>query len=250
MADRYFQRSEVRKPLVEQKRISDDSNVVQEPEIVTPALEKDTSTVETGAEVEAVPSTAVEVSPERAGEAEEEEEVIPVGAEEAEAVTEEAAAEDAIAAMIKELAAARQEADEYKDKWMRAAAEFANVRKRNERMMAEAIANANARLIQQLLPIVDDFELAFQNVPDDLEEAEAKWVEGFRLIQRKLEQLLAAEGVTPIEAEGQHFDPFLHEAIAHEEAEDYEDGQIIAEVRKGYRLGERVLRPALVRVAK
>ena len=246
----------MKEPLAEEERIPDSTDMDTSME-----TEKTTNIAETGTEAEAIlpaEGEVVSVPAEVVEEVEAEGEVAPVGGEEeaeereeAEELTEtEAAVKEAMEAIAQQLISAKQEAEEYKDKWLRAAAEFANVRKRNERIMAEAIAHANARLIRQLLPIVDDFELAFQNVPEDLNEAEARWVEGFRLIQRKLEQLLAAEGVTPIEAEGQQFDPFLHEAIAHEEAEDYEDGQIIAEVRKGYKLGERVLRPSLVRVAK
>jgi molecular chaperone GrpE len=95
---------------------------------------------------------------------------------------------------------------------------------------------------------VDDLERAMKNCPTEI--ASTEWAQGIELIYRKLLSLLEAEGVTKIEAEGQPFDPNLHEAISHEEVEGYQEGQIIEVVKQGYRVGERVLRPALVRVAR
>ena len=85
-------------------------------------------------------------------------------------------------------------------------------------------------------------------MPDDLRQS--TWSEGVRLIKAKLDTILDSEGVKPIETDGQMFDPIYHEAVTYEEAKDYEEGQIVGEVQRGYMLGERVLRPALVRVAK
>lgn len=117
-----------------------------------------------------------------------------------------------------------------------------------QREQAEYSAAANARLLEKLLPIVDDVDRAFAALPE--EAADSEWVNGFRLIQRKLQQLLETEGVTAIAAEGQTFDPALHYAVSHEEQEGFSEGDVIAQVAKGYRLGDRVLRPAMVRVAK
>ncbi|MCS7219764.1 MAG: nucleotide exchange factor GrpE [Anaerolineae bacterium] len=160
----------------------------------------------------------------------------------------EVALEERIAALEAELAKAQGQVEEYLDQWRRTAAEFANYRKRQEREQAEFIRQANAALIIKLLPVLDDFALAFEHIPE--EEANHSWVEGFTLIYRKLQAILEQEGVTPIETVGQPFDPTLHEAVTHEESDEVASGHIIAEVRKGYRLGDRVLRPAMVRVAR
>ena len=105
---------------------------------------------------------------------------------------------------------------------------------------------SNAVLISKLLSVLDDFDRALASVPEDAHEG---WVDGIRLVERKLRTVLEGEGVTPIEAVGQPFDPNLHEAVVHEETSDYPDNLVIDEVQRGYRLGDRVLRPALVRVA-
>ncbi len=150
--------------------------------------------------------------------------------------------------LAEQLAQAQQQAAEYLDQWRRAAAEHSNARKRMEREKADFQANANARLLERVIPIVDDVDRAFAALP--AEEANNEWVNGFRLIQRKMQALLESEGVTTIDAEGQKFDPALHYAVSHEEQPGFEEGDVIAEVAKGYRLGDRVLRPAMVRVAK
>jgi molecular chaperone GrpE len=147
-----------------------------------------------------------------------------------------------------QLARAQAQAAEYLDQARRAAADLSNARKRMQREMDEVRASASERVLERLLPVVDDVERAFANVPTD--QADSDWVDGFRMIQRKLRSLLASEGVTIIPAEGLPFDPGFHHAITHEEAEGFEDGQIIAEVAPGYRLNDKVLRPAMVRVAK
>ena len=105
---------------------------------------------------------------------------------------------------------------------------------------------ANARLIGKLLAVLEYFDRALDNVPPDTDDA---WVEGVRLVERKLRNVLEAEGVTPIEAVGQPFDPNVHEAVVHEETADYPDNHVIDELQRGYRLHDRVLRPALVKVA-
>lgn len=160
-----------------------------------------------------------------------------------------------VAQLREELAAAQTKADDYLDKLQRSAAEFQNSRRRLEQQLAESVERANAGLIRQLLPILDDLDLAFQNVPEGLlaaengeGNAEVAWLQGFRQIQKKLLDLMANQGVTPVETSGE-FDPNLHEAISSEPSETVPSGHIIAEVRAGYVLKGRVLRPALVRVA-
>jgi molecular chaperone GrpE len=148
----------------------------------------------------------------------------------------------------KELEEAKTQAAEYLDGWQRAQAEFSNYKKRQEAERAQVRAFANADLLRKLLPIVDDFERAATTLPSDL--AHLTWCEGIFMIRRKLDGVLESEGVKPIETEGQSFDPRYHEAVTYEEVPGYEEGQIIGEVQRGYILDERVLRPALVRVAK
>lgn len=147
-----------------------------------------------------------------------------------------------------ELEKARAQAAEYLEGWQRAQAEFANYKKRQEAGRSHMATLASATLLRKLLPVVDDFERAVATLPFNLNQL--TWCEGVFLIKHKLDAVLESEGVTPIETDGQSFDPRYHEAVTHEEISGYEDGQIIAEVQRGYILGERVLRPALVRVAK
>lgn len=143
---------------------------------------------------------------------------------------------------------ARAEAEEYLDGWRRAQAEFANYKKRQRAEQAKVRELANANLLRKLLPVLDDLERALSTMPKGIDRL--SWSQGLLLISRKLEAVLESEGVETIETEGEAFDPNYHEAVTHEEMPGCEEGQIIGEVQKGYVLGDRVLRPALVRVAK
>lgn len=151
--------------------------------------------------------------------------------------------------LVNELKEARQQADEAIDQALRAKAELQNFRRRKERESSERVAQANANLLREILPVLDDFERAFANVPASISGEEQVWVEGFRLIERKLHTILERQGVTPIESSGE-FDPNLHEAISMEPSDDVPSGEIIAEVQRGYKLNDKVLRPARVRVAQ
>ena len=144
------------------------------------------------------------------------------------------------------LALAREQADNNLSNWQRAAADFSNYKRRVEEERAATSQFANAILLARLLSVLDDFDRALDTVPPDTHEA---WVEGIRLVERKLRGLLESEGVTPIEAVGRPFDPNLHEAVVHEDTTAYPDNTVIDEVQRGYLLRDRVLRPALVRVA-
>jgi molecular chaperone GrpE len=147
------------------------------------------------------------------------------------------------------LAQTEAQAAEYLDNWRRSVAELSNARKRMAREQEETIRNAAARVLERLLPALDDMDRAFANMPG--EQADSEWVNGFRMIQRKLEGVLESEGVTEIPAKaGAHFDPHQHYAVTHEDAEGLSEGQIIAEVARGFKLGDKVLRPSMVRVAK
>lgn len=159
------------------------------------------------------------------------------------------ALEEKIADLEARLAEAEKKAEEYLDGWRRTQASFENFRKRTEAERAEWRSNANADLLARLLPILDDFRRAFEAVPAEYQED--PWLEGLRLVQRKLEALLRAENVTPIEIQpGDLFDPRYHEAVLYQEVEGFDEGQVVAEVERGHLLGERVLRPSLVVVAK
>ena len=147
-----------------------------------------------------------------------------------------------------ELAAAQAKADDLLDKLQRTAAEFQNSRRRQEKQLADEIDRAGTQVINRLLPVIDDLDLAFQNVPPEVEQQGGAWMDGLRQIQKKLMQLLEDRGVKVIAKDGP-FDPNRHEAVSSEPSETVESGHIIQTLRTGYEYKERVLRPALVRVA-
>jgi molecular chaperone GrpE len=149
-------------------------------------------------------------------------------------------------ALQQKLAEAESKSAEYLDGWQRAQAEFVNFRKRVERDNELVYASMKADVVKKYLPVLDDLERALQNRPSD----SGSWINGIELIHKKLLAILESEGVKRIEAEGQVFDPAFHEAISHEPSETVESGCVIAVAQNGYMLGERVIRPALVRVAQ
>jgi molecular chaperone GrpE len=141
----------------------------------------------------------------------------------------------------------QRERDDYYDRWVRKTAEFDNYRKRVERERREQGDQAVNNLLEQLLLIVDDFDRA---LTVDASEGGAAYRKGVELIHGKLNDLLGKYGVRPIDAVGADFDPKLHQAVVHEESPEHRDGEVIAELRKGYMIGDRLLRPAMVKVAK
>lgn len=149
------------------------------------------------------------------------------------------------ASLESELSRAKDDAQKYLDNWRRAEADLQNYKRRAEQERDESRRFSHASLIINLLPIVDDFERALGSV--DIRLAGLTWLDGIRLIYRKLLALLENAGVSPIAAEGQTFDPRVHEAISHAEGEE---GKVVAEVQRGYKLHDRVLRPAMVIVGK
>jgi len=155
---------------------------------------------------------------------------------------------ETIAQLRAELSAAQAKADESFDKLQRTAAEFQNSRRRQEKQLADEIERASAYIVQRLLPAIDDLDLAFQNIPAEVEAHGEAWLGGLRQIQKKLAQLLEDQGVTAMPKEGP-FDPSHHEAVSSEPSETVESGHIIQTLRTGYAYKARVLRPALVRVA-
>jgi molecular chaperone GrpE len=157
------------------------------------------------------------------------------------------AAEEDIADLRRRLEEAEAQVAEHKDQWLRSVAEFKNYKRRTETERADMIKKAGSGVLLKLLPIVDDFERAADSVPEEI--ANHSWWSGTQLIGQKLRTLLESEGVTPIESVGEEFDPNVHEAVMYEEAEG-QDNKVTAELQKGYRLHERVLRPAMVKVGK
>jgi molecular chaperone GrpE len=155
-------------------------------------------------------------------------------------------------ALQKELDAAKAQGAEYLEGWQRARADFANYKRRVEKEQSEAYQNAASRVIGRFVDVLDDFDRAVQDRPADDGDATAlaQWAAGVSLIQRKLQNILDAEGVERIPADGQSFDPALHEAVTHEDSDQHQPGQVIGVLRQGYRIGDRVIRPALVRVAR
>jgi molecular chaperone GrpE len=147
-------------------------------------------------------------------------------------------------AKIAELESAIAEA---KDRHLRLAADFDNFKKRARQEQLETIQHASAELIGRLLPALDDLHKALENKPAGTDES---WLKGVELSVRKLEEALGAHGLEPIEAVGARFDPKLHEAIGHEESAEHPEDTVVSELRRGYRIRDRVVRPALVKVSR
>ena len=145
---------------------------------------------------------------------------------------------------VVELEALRAENEELIDTLQRVKADFDNYRKRAARDQEALVARAGERIVKELLPVLDDLERAIEAAE---EHEEAKLEEGVKLVHRQLEQLLEREGLAPVETDGK-FDPHVHEALLTQPSES-EEGSVIEVLQKGYRLGDRVLRPARVVVA-
>jgi molecular chaperone GrpE len=147
-----------------------------------------------------------------------------------------------------QLSKAESEAEENRAGWQRTAADFSNFRRRTEQDRQASLGLASEALLIKVLNLADDFDRAIGQIPAELEAN--SWVDGIVAIDRKLRALLDSEGLTPIEAQGASFDPHLHEAVVQQETTAVPEGTITAELKRGYRLRDRVLRPALVAVAK
>ena len=139
----------------------------------------------------------------------------------------------------------RRERDALQDRLLRTAAEFDNYRKRMDRERRDLAEHTAAEAIKDLLPIIDNLERALQaSAQDD------PLRKGVELIHRQMLEMLRKRGVTPIEALGADFDPNVHEAVTHEESDQHREGEVMQELQRGYKVGERLLRPAMVKVAK
>lgn len=152
-----------------------------------------------------------------------------------------------IAGLKEELEKTSARADEFSEGWQRERADFQNYKRRVERDQIMLTQDISGRIIKRFLEVMDDLERAQKNLPAGGDPA---WAEGIELVNRKLNNLLESENVQRIEAENQQFDPNFHEALSQEESADHESGQIIEVIQQGYMLGDRVLRPARVRVAR
>jgi molecular chaperone GrpE len=151
-----------------------------------------------------------------------------------------------VEALERELAETKAKSEEHLYNWQRSAADFSNYKRRTDDERSTLTQFSNAVLIGKLLSVLDDFDRALESVPAEAHDA---WIEGVKLVERKLRNVLESEGVAPIDAIGHPFDPNLHEAVAHEETAEVPDNHVIGEVQRGYRLHDRVIRPSLVRVA-
>ncbi|MFN8524496.1 MAG: nucleotide exchange factor GrpE [Chloroflexota bacterium] len=152
-------------------------------------------------------------------------------------------------ALNEQLAAAQEKADRFYANWQRSAADFQNWKRRADQERIEAGKQAEAALMGDLLRLVDDFERAFTAIPLELQRL--TWIEGVWIIHQKLLGMLQARGLSPIEALDTDFDPFVHEAVLREDDLDpAEQAVVVAELQRGYRFGERVLRPTLVKVGR
>ena len=155
--------------------------------------------------------------------------------------------EDQLQVLESSLAEVTAKAEEYLDGWQRSRAEFANYKKRIQKENSDIRQIARGEVVKIYLDVLDDLERALQEKPEDTGDGD--WVEGIEIIYQKLKARLEAEGVRPMKALGEEFDPHIHEALMKEETDDYPSGTIIAVMKEGYWIGDRVLRPALVRVA-
>ena len=136
---------------------------------------------------------------------------------------------------------------EARDRYLRLAADFENYKKRARQDQLDTIQHASSELISRLLPALDDLRSALDHKPAGVDAA---WAKGIELGVRKLEEAMAAHGLEPIESVGAVFNPKYHEAIGHEESADQPEDVVVSELRRGYRIRDRVVRPSLVRVSR
>ena len=148
----------------------------------------------------------------------------------------------------RELETERKRVAELQDRWQRAAADLANFRKRTEQEKGDMQKLAAMLLVQQLLPVLDNFDRALATIPGNLQML--SWIQGVMLIERHFRAILEQQGVAPIEAQGQQFNTYYHEAVSERETEEAAPGTVLQEYQKGYTMHGTVIRPALVEVAK
>lgn len=152
-----------------------------------------------------------------------------------------------VEAVKERIASLESEAAATRDRHLRLAADFENFKKRSRQEQLDTIRFASQALIERLLPALDDLHRVLEHAPEDLDEG---WRKGLELAVQKIEDVLQAQGLSPIEAVGSRFDPSLHEAVGSEETEEHAEDTVLQELRRGYKMHDRVVRPALVRVAR
>ena len=155
--------------------------------------------------------------------------------------------EDASAQRLEKATETEAALAEARDRHLRLAADFDNYKKRSRQEQLETIQHASAELIGRLLPVLDDLRSALEHKPAGVDEA---WSKGLELGVRKLEEALSAHGLEPIASVGARFDPKFHEAVGHEESEEHPEDTVVSELRRGYRIRDRVVRPSLVKVSR
>ena len=151
-------------------------------------------------------------------------------------------------ALEKELAEEREKATDYMNRAMRAQADASNMRKRLQQDFARAIQDALKSVVYEQLAVLDSFDRAFAALPVEFQHF--TWVDGMGMIQSQLYSILYQAGIRPIEAAGKKFNPIEHEAVAYEETSDHPEDTVTAELQRGYKLQDQVLRPALVKIAR
>lgn len=147
--------------------------------------------------------------------------------------------------LMQALIAAQKEAQANKEGWQRSLADFANYKKRIAQKHSELFQRGS---LKSLLPVIDDFDRAFENLPEDISE-DHPWIQGMTMIRSKFETLLEEFEIEAIDPTGEPFDPHFHEAIGADDSDEVESGHVTATLQKGYRVGKTILRLALVRVA-
>jgi molecular chaperone GrpE len=147
-----------------------------------------------------------------------------------------------------QLADEQKKSAEYLDSWQRSRADFLNLKRRTEQERVNLSAEARSKIIIKLLPVVDDFERALQTIPEAFKNE--PWINGITLIEKKLKTLLDQENVTEIPAEDQEFDPRVHEAVQKDEDGEGDKEYVTAVYQKGYKLGDKVIRAAVVKVGR
>ena len=172
----------------------------------------------------------------------------PEGDQEAPKDDQEAPEADETVRMREELEEALREKDQFRTMAQRSQADLVNYKRRAAEELLEVRRSAKAELLLKVLSVADDLERALSLVPDDA--VASGWLDGLRLVQRNLANVLDSEGITKIEAEGQPFEPWEHEAVLYEETPDGPQGMVIRVIREGYKLRDRVLRPAQVAVSR
>jgi molecular chaperone GrpE len=166
----------------------------------------------------------------------------------AELDTSTASQSERIAELEGQLAAAVQRAADAEAGLLRARADYANLKRRSDEERGELASMAGDRILSRVLELADDFDLAIEHVPEDARGS--AWLEGISAIDRKLRALLETEGVQAMGGEGEPFDPRTQQAISYEDSTDVPDGTVLRVLKRGYSIGDRVLRPALVAVAR